>query len=196
MRKESKKKIFIIVGHPDSDSLNWTLSDEYTRGAESAGHEVRKMTLEEMNFDVVLRHGYRSIQELEPSLLMFQENVRWCDHFVILYPVWWSTMPAKLKGVFDRSWLPGFAFHMHKNGLGWDGLMKGKSASMIITMDNNPFLERILFGDTTNELKRGMLGFAGFRPVRVHQFGNIKKADMNKRLKIKNKVFELGKQAK
>jgi NAD(P)H dehydrogenase (quinone) len=196
MFETQKRKIFILVGHPDSDSLNWTLADEYTRGAEASGHEVRKMTLEEMDFDVVLRHGYRSIQELEPDLKMFQENVRWCDHFVVLYPVWWSTMPAKLKGLFDRCWLPGFAFHMHKSGLGWDGLLKGKSASMIVTSDSRPTISRILFGDTTNEMKRGMLGFAGFKPIRVHQFGNIKNADMNKRSKIKNKVYDLGKRLK
>lgn len=105
-------------------------------------------------------------------------------------------MPAKLKGLFDRTWIPGFAFHMHKNGLGWDGLMKGKSASMIITMDSNAMLQRILFGDTTNELKRGMLGFAGFSPVRVHKFGGIKNADTDKRFKIREKVFNLGKQVK
>ncbi len=150
------------------------------------------MNLEEMSFDVVLRHGYRSIQELEPDLKMFQENMRWSDHFVVFYPTWWSAMPAKLKGVFDRTWIPGFAFHMHKNGLGWDGLLKGKSASMIITMDSNAFLQRILFGDSTNELKRGMLGFAGFSPVRVHKFGNIKNADTNKRFKIREKVYKLG----
>ncbi len=191
--KNNSKKVFILVGHPDSDSFNWTLADEYQKGAESAGHEARRMTLEEMSFDVVLRHGYRSIQELEPDLKMFQENIRWGDHFVVFYPTWWSTMPAKLKGLFDRTWLPGFAFHMHKNGLGWDGLLKGKSASMIITMDSNSFIQRILFGDTTNELKRGMLMFAGFGPVKIHKFGNIKNADVAERFKIRQKVFALGK---
>lgn len=189
----TSKKVFILVGHPDSDSFNWTLASEYQRGAEASGHEVRRMNLEEMSFDVVLRHGYRSIQELESDLQMFQENVKWCDHFMIIYPVWWSSMPAKLKGVFDRTWLPGFAFHMHKSGLGWDGLLKGKSASMIITSDSNPFIQRLLFGDTTNELKRGMLMFAGFFPVRIHKFGNIKNADITKRFKIREKVYALGK---
>jgi NAD(P)H dehydrogenase (quinone) len=192
----SSKKIFILVGHPDNDSLNWTLASEYENGAKESGFEVRRMTLEEMTFDVVLRHGYRTIQELEPDLKVFQENVRWCDHFVVIYPTWWSAMPAKLKGVFDRTWIPGFAFHMHKNGLGWDGLLKGKSASMIITMDSNAFLQRILFGDSTNELKRGMLGFAGFSPVRIHKFGNIKNANTKKRFKIRAKVKELGKKMK
>lgn len=196
MSNDLKKKIFILVGHPDSDSLNWTLADEYIRGAEASGHEVRRMSLSEMTFDVVLRHGYRSIQELEPDLKDFQENVRWSDHFLVIYPAWWSAMPAKLKGVFDRAWLPGFAYHFHKDGLGWDKLMKGKSASMIVTSDSIPWIQRLLFGDTTNELKRAIFGFAGFSPIRVHQFGNIKNADINKRSKIKNKVLNLGKQVK
>ncbi len=156
------KKIFILLGHPDNDSLNCTLADEYERGAEEAGHEVRRMNIGEMVFDPILHRGYRERQELEPDLLSFQENVKWADHFIIFYPSWWSTMPAVLKGLFDRTWLPGFAYKFIDGGYMWQRLMKGKSASMVITSDTAPIIQRIVFGDTTNELRKGILWFAGF----------------------------------
>ena len=191
-----KKKIFILLGHPDNDSLNGTLAGEYERGALEAGHEVRRMNLEEMNFDPVLHKGYKVIQELEPDLRAFQENIKWCDHLAVFYPTWFSTMPAKLKGLFDRTWLPKFAFHFRENGLGWKKLLKGRSASMFVTSDTMPLMLRFIFGDTTNELRKGILWFAGFSPIYLHKFGYLKHFGIWRRERLKKKVYKLGRRAK
>ena len=189
-------KVFILLGHPDNDSFNFTLASEYERGAVEARHEVRRMNISEMNFDPILHHGYRVRQELEPDLLAFQENVKWCEHFVVFYPSWWSTMPALLKGLFDRAWLPGFAFQFTSD-FTLKRLLKGKSATMVVTSDTIPLAQRLLFGDTTNELKKGILGFAGFSPVRVRKFGYFKHyGSARRRDKIKERVRRLGTKAK
>mgnify|MGYP001608988670 CR=1 FL=1 len=189
------KKIFILLGHPDNDSFNCTLADEYERGASEAGHEVRRMNIGELKFDPILHYGYRQIQELEPDLIAFQENVRWCDHFVVLYPSWWSTMPALLKGLFDRAWIPGFAYKFTSD-YSWTKLLKGKSARMFVTSDTIPLVQRIIFGDTTNELRNGILWFAGFGPIRVKKFGYLKHFNSTgRRERIKRKVYKLGKAA-
>ncbi|MEX0919246.1 MAG: NAD(P)H-dependent oxidoreductase [Parcubacteria group bacterium] len=191
-----KKKIFILLGHPDKDSFNCTLADEYEKGAEYNGHEVRRMNLSDMQFDPILRHGYRLIQELEPDLISFQENVKWCDHLIIFYPSWWSTMPALLKGLFDRAWMPGFAYKFTSD-FTWKKLLKDKSATMVVTSDTIPLAQRIIFGDTTNELKRGILWFAGFGPIRVRKIGYLKHfGGTGRRERIKKKVFNFGKKAK
>lgn len=191
-----KKKIFILLGHPDKETLNGSLASVYERGVTEAGHEVRRMNLGDMQFDPILHLGYKSIQPLEPDLKTFQENVRWCDHFVIFYPSWWSTMPALLKGLFDRVWLPGFAYQFVEGGYMWKKLMKGKSASMFITSDTAPIIQRLIFGDTTNELKKGILWFAGFGPIYVHKFGYLKHFGDSRKVSIKEKVYKLGKKGK
>ena len=186
------KKIFVFLGHPDDDSLNYTLANEYQRGAEEAGHEVRRMDIGDLRFDPILHHGYRLKQELEPDLIAFQENVRWCEHFVVVYPSWWSTMPAMLKGLIDRAWLSGFAFKFYPSGNMWKRLLKGRSASMIVTSDTAPLVQRIVFGDTTNELRKGTLWFAGFSPIRVYKFGYLKHFGLWRRERLKRKVYSLG----
>lgn len=189
------KRIFILLGHPDTDSFNNELADEYESGAKDAGHEVRRMNLGEMDFDPVLWRGYKEVQELEPDLVKFQENVNWCDHFVVFYPSWWSTMPAMLKGLFDRAWMPGFAFKFTSD-FSWKKLMKGKSATMIVTSDTIPFIQRIIFGDTTNELRDGILWFAGFKPIYVRKFGYLKHLGAWRKIFVRRKVRRYGMKAR
>jgi putative NADPH-quinone reductase len=161
------KKIFLLLGHPDSRGMCGRLADAYEQGAKNGGHEVRRMNLGEMKFDPVLWKGYRDRQELEPDLVKFQENVQWADHLVIVYPVWWVGMPAILKGVFDRAWLPGSAFRYIKTKTGhrtifWHRLFRGKTARTILTSGTAPWIVRFLPGNVNAQLRWGLLWFAGF----------------------------------
>jgi NAD(P)H dehydrogenase (quinone) len=161
------KKIFLLLGHPDKRGMCGRLADAYEAGAREAGHDVRRMNIEEMRFDPVLHKGYRERQELEPDLVSFQQNVQWADHFVVVYPVWWVGMPALLKGLFDRAWLPGSAFRYikMKNGertMFWHRLYRGKTARTILTSGTHPFLVRFLPGNVNAQLRWGILWFAGF----------------------------------
>jgi len=188
-----RKRIFILLGHPNKDTLNGKMAESYEKSAFSAGHDVRRVNIGDMKFDPILHKGYKEIQELEPDLKKVQENMRWCDHFVLFYPNWWITMPALLKGLFDRMWLPGFAFKF--KSIGWEKLLKGRSARVIITMNSMPILERILLGDFTNEIRRGILGFAGFK-VKISKIGPVEGISEKKVSKILKKVEYLAKRAK
>ena len=64
---------------------------------------------------------------------------------------------------------------------------------MVVTSDTVPFIQRLIFGDTTNELRKGMLWFAGFSPIYVHKFGYLKHFGTTwRRERIKQKVYKLG----
>lgn len=166
------KRIFILMGNPDKEgTLSNELADLYEAEARAAGHEVRRANLGDLQFDPILHKGYKVIQELEPDLKQVQEDMKWADHFVLIYPLWWAGMPALLKGLWDRMFIPGFAFRFWKNGLGWDRLLSGKTARVLILSKNWPILERVLFGDVKNEVGKALLGFAGYK-VRITEFGD------------------------
>ncbi len=191
------KKIFIFVGNPDSDSLSSALADAYAHGAQAAGHEVRLTRIGDMKFDPILHKGYKVIQPFEPDILKFQEDVRWCEHFVSVFPVWWSDMPALMKGLIDRAWMPGFGFKFRKGMIpGWHRLLRGRSARVITTSDTHPFVLWFLFGGNINNWVRGTLRFSGFAPIRKTWFSGMRKSSPEHIKKLLAVVEKLGRKGK
>ena len=191
-----KRRIFILVGHPDTDRLTDLLANRYKEGAELAGHEVRLLHLGSLSFDPILHKGYKEIQLLEPDLLKVQEYISWCEHFVLFYPSWWSSMPALLKGMFERLWLPKFAFRFHKSGWWWYRLLKGRSATVFVLSDSPPLFARLLFGDSTNEIKRGILWFSGFCPIHIKKIGPLKNIAPERVERYAKEFFKRGSRAR
>ena len=191
-----KKKVFILMGHPDKDTLNGALADSYEEGVKESGYEIRRMNVGDMKFDPILHYGYKVIQELEPDLVQFQENIKWCQHLVIFYPIWHGGPPALLKGLFDRAFLPGFAFRFREpHFLGWQRLLKGRTARVIASSGSLPIFARILFGDYTNEIRKNLLGFAGFRVYMTH-IGPAENISDSKFKRWSRKFHRMGRKAK
>lgn len=186
------KKIVIICGHPDADTFTGAMLHSYQIGAENAGHQVRRFNLGELQFDPILHKGYKEIQHLEPDLTTLQDAIRECDHVVIGYPNWWCTMPALLKGLFDRFWLPGFAFNFNKQTKKIEQHLTGKTARVfILSGSHSPFKTWWQFGDYTNEIQYGILEFAGIK-TEVSAFGPCEKVDEFVREKWQKKAAALG----
>jgi putative NADPH-quinone reductase len=187
------KKILVIDAHPFEKSLCRGLADAYEEGAKSAGAEVRRLNLRELNFDLNLRRGYHATQELEPDLVQSQESIRWCEHLVLVYPMWWGMMPALLKGYLDRCWLPGFAFQYHRNDPMWDRLLEGRSARMVVTSDAPYFFNLLIYFNAPYRVVRKMiLRFCGFKPVRVTAIGRVKSLRESERASWLEKLRRLG----
>lgn len=190
------KRIFLLLGHPDKSGMCGEIADSYERSAKGAGHTVERMNIGEMQFDPVLHRGYRERQELEPDLVRFQMLVTESDHFVVVYPVWWVGMPALLKGLFDRAWLPGSAFRYIKTKNGhrtifWHRLFRGKTARIIMTSGTAPWLVRFLPGNVNAQLRWGILWFAGFS-VRTTWFGPAEDPAHGRKERWISKVRSLG----
>lgn len=171
-------RIFILLGHPDTESFNGEIADAYEVAARAAGHEVRRQDVGALAFDPLLPHGYKAPVPLEPDLVAAQENLAWCERFVLVYPMWWGSMPALLKGWFDRVLLPGFAFKYHDADPWWDRYLTGKTAHIIATSDCPALYARFWYrdGDLIG-LKRAILGFCGIKTVKTRRIGRVKYLD-------------------
>lgn len=168
------KKILLILGHPDASGLCGALATAYVEGAQAAGAEVKEVHLGDLQFDPILRHGYRERMELEPDLLKVQEDIRWAEHIVLVYPFWWAGPPALLKGLFDRAFLPGFAFKYRENSPLPERLLKGKTARLLVTMDSPAWYVWLFYGLKHRSVSHGTLQFSGIKPVRVTNFSRTR----------------------
>ncbi len=187
------KNILIINGHPDKNSLCHALAESYKEGCNSQNANCTLVNLIDLQFDPILHYGYRQRTELEPDLLKMQEAIQKADHLVFVYPTWWGTYPALLKGFIDRVFLPGFAFKYRENSLFWDKYLKGKSARLIVTMDTPKWYYSLIYKSPGhNSLRKGVLEFCGIKPVRISAFGPVKTSDDKKRKKWINQVRKIG----
>lgn len=187
------KKILLILGHPAKDTFCGALAESYKKGAVKAGAEVAELNLADLEFDPVLHRGYRAIQELEPDLVCAQELIKWAEHLVFVYPTWWATMPALLKGFLDRTFLPGFAFKYRENSPFWDKYLTGRSARVITTMDAPAWYNFLVYGNAGQKaMKRATLEFCGIKPVRVTTIGQVKNLKKERIVKWLEKAEKLG----
>lgn len=164
------KRIVVILAHPSSESLNAALAQRYVTAAQKAGAEVIVIKLGELNFDPVLREGYKSGQEFEPDLLDAQKKIDRAEHLVIFTPMWWGTTPAIFKGFIDRVFLPGWAFTYKDNRP--VQLLKGRTAQVVATMDCPGFWYRLVYRNSMQRtLGTATLRFCGFRTQFKMLFG-------------------------
>ena len=187
------KKILIINGHPNKQSLNFALAEAYKKGAINSGAEVKEIIICDLNFNPNLVNGYQKRTELEPDLLEAFEKIKWADHMVWVHPVWWGGLPAITKGFIDRLFLPGLTFSYRENSVWWDKLLKGKTARIITSLDQPGYFYRLFFGrPSVNQLRKSTLEFCGVKPVKVTYIGVVKNSKEETRKKWLFEVEKLG----
>ncbi len=190
------KRILIIDGHPDATADHYVhaLSIAYRDGARSAGHTVRGIVVSELEFPLLRSsEDFRSGTPAE-AIRRCQDDVRWADHLVILFPLWLGSMPALLKGFFEQLLRPGFAFATE--GGTSQRLLRGKSARIVVTMGMPSFFYRWFYrAHSLKSLERNILRFCGFAPVRHCTVGPVESMSQAARGAWLARVQSLGERA-
>ncbi|GGD32859.1 NAD(P)H dehydrogenase [Microbacterium faecale] len=123
------RTVLWISAHPEPRSLNGSLRRDGIAALRSMGHTVIESDLYAMGWDPVVRRNNLSSERIEGRLEVTrhgreaqvtgnvpddvaaeQEKIRRSDAVVVQFPLWWYSMPALLKGWFDRVFVSGFAF--------------------------------------------------------------------------------------
>ena len=129
-------RALILLGHADPTSFNAAIAHAYAEAFRAAGGEAALVALADLRFDPVLRHGYRQPQALEPDLERLKAQIEAADHLVWVFPTHWAAPPAIVRAVVDRLFLPGWAFSYEPGKPLPRGLLAGRSARVLATMDS------------------------------------------------------------
>ena len=173
------RRILICNLHPASQSLSAALAQAYREGAAAAGHQTRTAALSDMAFDPDFGQStFRNAPALEPDLTAFRDDLAWAEHVVLVAPMWWGGLPAKAKGLFDRTLLPGYAFDPRNRRLGLPKpLLAGRTGRLILTSDTPGWAFRLMYARALkHQVQRQILAYIGIKPGGFTHFSPVEHA--------------------
>ena len=163
------KRILIVQAHPDASHphLCHALAASYAKGAETAGHAVRRVDVAALDFPLLRSQHEWEEGSLPASLKPAQDDIAWAEHIVFFFPLWLGDMPALLKGFLEQVARPGFAILREKDAKPWGNKgLTGRSARLVVTMGMPALVYRWYFrAHSVKSLERNVLGFVGIAPV-------------------------------
>jgi len=113
-------RALIVTAHPEPQSLTNSIAARIGAGLESAGHGFEIADLASEGFDPRFTMGDLAVhrrKEARPAdVAAEQARIERSDALVLVYPVYWWSMPALLKGWIDRVFSNDWAFDFTLNG--------------------------------------------------------------------------------
>ncbi len=150
-------KILIVFSHPEARSLTASLRDVAIKELEAQGHEVRvsdlyaerwKSEVDRGDFPALADDARLMVAaaskdafasgSLTADVAAEQEKLHWADTVILMFPLWWFSMPAILKGWIERVYAYGFAYGVGEHSeRRWgdrygEGTMAGKRAMLVV----------------------------------------------------------------
>ncbi|MFT8871858.1 MAG: NAD(P)H-dependent oxidoreductase [Sporolactobacillus sp.] len=176
-------RVLIVYTYPNPNGLNAAIFRGAVAGLEEAGIAYDVIDLYGEHFNPVLifnKDSHRAQMKDDPDTAHYRELVAAADHLIFIYPTWWSGMPAMLRGFFDRVFASGFAYAYR--GLYPHGLLNGKSATLIYTMDGPAFYARLIRRSSEwHAVKGPIFHFCGIQPVRRLVLYGVRHSTVKKR---------------
>lgn len=104
----------IVVSHPRRNSLTRLVAERIEEGVKQAGHSAELDDLMSRQFDPRYQDAdiEAHLRNSPPptDVIAEQESLDRADALVMVYPVYWWTMPALMKGWIDRVFTNGWAY--------------------------------------------------------------------------------------
>ncbi|WP_288498550.1 NAD(P)H-dependent oxidoreductase [uncultured Acinetobacter sp.] len=176
--------ILIVHAHPEPLSFTTALKDHAVQVLENIGHAVEVSDLYAMNFNPVAsqadfdsrsnqeylnyaleqRHASKT-HDLAQDIQIEIEKVQKADLLIFSFPMYWTSVPAILKGWIDRVFVSGI-FYGGKRFYNRGGML-GKKAMLSFTLGgrDHMFGQNAIHGaidDLLLPIQRGTLAYVGF----------------------------------
>lgn len=171
--------ILVVYTHPNHESLNYAFLQKTLEGIKANPNEsqVQVVDLYKDDFDPRLtfdKENRRRDLHIHPETDKYREQIKWADHIVFIYPIWWGRAPALLLGYIDRLFVTNFAYKYVNNPILPEGLLKGKIVTCISTMKGPGILTQIFSGNLHRKsMKTAIFSFVGIKKVKFFEFGSM-----------------------
>ncbi len=155
--------------------------------------EVDIRDLYKMDFNPVLTSGDLSSLkrgELPGDIMKEQEYIRESTYLWFIFPVWWTSMPAMLKGYIDRVFLNGFAYTLNENRI--QGLLNDKKVIILNSMGESKehYENEGMFQAIEKTIDDGIFHFCGMKVIHHLYYTSIMSASEESRIKYLEELEE------
>lgn len=156
--------VTIVLAHPWHGSFNKAILDTITANLSEQNREFQVIDLCKDGFNPVYSEKelsyYSSGKYDDPLVGKYQEMILKTKEIVFIYPIWWSDMPAILKGFFDKVFLKDFAFN-YVNG--WTPLLNINKTTVITTSEQETSSLETAGGNRTGHFVKDILPSVGLK---------------------------------
>lgn len=165
-------KALVVYAHPRTDSLAASARDRVLAVLRAGGHDATLLDLYAEGFDPRLtadeHRMHREPPESKPQITAHVALVRSCDTLILVYPTWWSALPAILKGWFERVWVNGVAAEVHDDGRPPSPLLTNIRRIIVVTTHGSPKWVNAIQGESGKRFAKRSLRSSVNRRCRVH----------------------------
>jgi NAD(P)H dehydrogenase (quinone) len=166
----------VVFAHPNPKSFGKGILDTIVSASEEKGSTVRVRDLYSIGFDPILKPSdFVALQsgKVPEDIATEQEHIKWADIITFVYPVWWVSFPAILKGYVDRVFSFGFAYE-YVDGAP-NGLLKGKKALLFCTSGspNEIYSANGMHNSMKQTSDQGIFNFSGIEEVKHTFYGAV-----------------------
>jgi len=115
-------KVLVVLAHPNPDSFSRAIVDKVSATLANRDHSVTVIDLYAIGYSSAMTRAElvaypTSTPAIDPMVIEHTQLIQECSTIVFVYPTWWSSMPAIMKGWIDRTIFPGIAFSVHPETL-------------------------------------------------------------------------------
>jgi NAD(P)H dehydrogenase (quinone) len=174
-------KILVVFAHPRRASFTGALLDQFTSGLLEAGHSVEIADLYREGFNPCL--GEEDLAQfaeggvMPADVLYEQARVEAADALGFVFPVWWWSFPAILKGWIDRVWSQGWAYDFTYEKA--TGLLRQRKAVLLGSggTSHQAYRRYGYYGAMQRQLDTGIMRYCGIEQTAIYIFPGVDKLD-------------------
>lgn len=179
-------KACIVFAHEGDHSFNHEILARVRKACEASNIQYVVRDLYEMHFQPVFTAlDMKRIEHRNPSSDIEEEQslITESDVLIMMYPVWWWSPPAILKGYLDRVFTDGFAFRYEEDGP--VGLLQNKRAFVFTTTRESAkeMQEKGFDLVVRKQIVEGTLEMIGYQ-VEYHNFAGVTSIDEESRAQM------------
>ncbi|MET3503262.1 putative NADPH-quinone reductase [Mucilaginibacter sp. SG538B] len=181
------RQLLIINADIDKTPTTAALINAYKDGAQAAEAVVKEIAIADLKFNPNKQFTL-SNNEPEPDLVQAVNAIKWASHVVIFCPVYKDSINSKIKGFFDRVFMPDQVFIS-----GSSVNFNGRSGRVVSILDEAAWQDwQVDMKPTYLAVKKLTLEKRGIKPVHTSTIGHLYNLDNEYSKKWIQKLYSFG----